>query len=56
MVVPFTVGALFSGWSIVMAECEDEDFAVALDDDERGLTVFSQPCSQQNTSVSSISG
>jgi hypothetical protein len=39
-----------------MAECEDEDLAVALEEDEGGLTVFSQPSVKQNTSLLSMLG
>jgi hypothetical protein len=52
--MPLTVGALFTGSSMVIAFADEEDFGVALAEDERGLTVFSQPAVQQNVSVSSM--
>ena len=36
--MPFTTGGLFSGRSIEMPPCEEEDLGVALDEDEGGST------------------
>ena len=46
--MPLTVGALFTGSSMVIALAEDDDFGAALEEDERGLTFALHPASQQN--------
>ena len=54
--MPLMVGALFSGSSMTMEFLEEEEVFVAFEDDEGGLTVFSQPSVKQNTGLSYISG